>query len=153
MNKREPYVSIIPIERLEAMRLALIKHMYAGEIDGCEPLSTELAKEIERAIQLLIRGSRRSPRAKQDNLRAAVVARWAMDAVNVPQEIAVLAAFENRNGIDVESLARTYRNLVKLLHDFDAPTAAEMEQWLRAYVKTDYYKRKKKARAGKIKGK
>ena len=153
MNKKKPYVPPIPMSRLEAMRLALIRHILAiDDVEGGEPLGRKEAIEIEQAITLVLHGPRRPPRATQENLRAAAVARYAIRALKVPQEVAVAVAFDNPNGVDVESLARTYRNLLPLLAENDFPASAEINRWLTAYYRTDHYK-KKKAKAGKVKGK
>ena len=47
------YEPEIPLVRIDAMELALIRHIYSGEILECEPLSTQDAKEIKKAILLL----------------------------------------------------------------------------------------------------
>ena len=135
MSKKKSYVPPIPRDRLEAMQLALIRHIFEGQAYDCEPLSADMAREIEDVIALLISGPRRPTRATQENLRAAAVARGAMKFFKVPQEVAVALAFDNPNGVDVDSLARTYRNLLPLLRKSDWGTAAELNKWLTAWYR------------------
>jgi hypothetical protein len=85
-------------------------------------------------------------------MRAAAMARFAISALKIPQEVAVAVAFENPRGVDVDSLTRTYRNLLPLLSEFgDLPASTEIDRWLMAYHQTEYYKAKKKAKTGRIK--
>lgn len=105
----------IPLERLAAMRLALLHHIYNGEVIGFEQLDREMAKEIDDAIEVLRRIMAsgkvhpRPPRVTQENLLRAALARDIIKVFKVSQEVAVEAAFPN--GTD----ARTYRNLLPTL--------------------------------------
>lgn len=112
----------VPLDRLEAMRVAIIKHMYAAD-SWHEPLSEEMAREIEKALVLIKRhferkrDKRKPSRAKGDNLRAAKVARFLITVLDVPTEDAVAAVFPQAGSVDRQSLAKNYRNLLPLIED------------------------------------
>lgn len=119
---KEEWKPPIPLDRLEAMRIALIRHVYTGEA-WHQPLDDDTALEIERTLVLVkllfekrTKGRKRS-RATRENLHAAAVAKFLIEFSNYGQEDAAVAAFPNPHGAEPASLARTYRNLLPLLHD------------------------------------
>lgn len=140
-------------DRLRAMQHALLRHIYSDTIEGCEPISKEIAREILTALELFEHGPRRAPRYALRDLRAAAIARAMIQSTGISQEDAVAATFENHKGLDVESLARNYRNLVKHLPEPDSIPAslgsasALYDEMVAAYVRTDHYKAR---RPGKI---
>jgi hypothetical protein len=147
---KKPYRPSVPVERLKAMEFALVGHIYAGEIVEAEPLTKQMAVDILDVVQSLIRGPRRPPRYRKEDLRAAAIARDIIRHFGVPQEEAVAVAFDNPDGLDVQSLARKYRNLRPKLAESEWSVTADPNMALAAYYRTPHYKNRK---AGKVKGK
>jgi hypothetical protein len=108
--KRPP---AIPVERLEAMRVALCRHLA-----DVEPLTFDMGMEIEHALVLMKRHSekqiqrgRAMRKGTRHQLQCAALAKFLIEFCSYSAEDAVVAAFPNDRGADVDSLVRTYRNL------------------------------------------
>jgi len=130
---KEAYVPPIPQDRLDAMWMAIARHIAAiDHVDIGEPLSRQMAVEVEQAIKLLTHGPQRPARYRQEDLHAAQIARTMIHHAKIPQAEAVEVAFDNPEGLDVESLARKYRNLCKKLPPVEYTSAAEMNIMLTA---------------------
>jgi hypothetical protein len=115
--RRKKQVALpVSLDRLESMRLALIRHAYSEELDDCSPLSPTdamgMVEEIERIERYFHALGRRPSRATPANIGAATLAHFLHKQLGWNKQDAAVAAFPNHEDTDALSLAKTVRNLL-----------------------------------------